>query len=126
MLHLMTYELQQLPMLDPTEIDATRRKKLEELFWKLNEAAVKVSEARLKSVQFKGKSGEQPGLFEKEVIAELKAAREKQFEALADLDAVVYDILGLSPEARSEVHKGLARLREIRRRATRGFQPETS
>jgi methylase of polypeptide subunit release factors len=126
MLHLMTYELQQLPMINPAEIDGPRKRKLEELFWKLNEAAVKVSDARLKVKQFRGKSGEQPGLFEKDVLGELETAREKKAQALADLDAVVYDILGLSQEAKTEIHNGLRRLREIRRRATRGLHPETS
>lgn len=124
MLHLMTYELQQLPMIDPAEINGPRKKKLEALFWKLNTATVKVSDARLKVKQFKGKSGEQPGLFEKDATKDLEAAKQKQAQALAELDAVVYEILGLTNEAGTEIRNGLIRLREIRRRATRGLQPE--
>jgi type I restriction-modification system DNA methylase subunit len=124
MLHLMTYELQQLPMINPAAIDPTSKKRLEEGFWKLNQAAVKVSDARRKVKRFKGKSGEQPGLFEKEAEMELEHARKEQAGALASLDEVVYDVLGLSKEARSEICKGLVRLRQIRRRATRGLQSE--
>jgi len=121
MLHIKVYELQGLPIPDPVEIPRDRRVRLTELFHKLNGAEAKRLEAARTLAKFRGKP-EQPGLLEKDATDHVERARQGVAEVVAQIDEVVYDMLGVSAKMRGEVASGLMRLREQRKLVTRGLR----
>ena len=121
MLHMKVYELKRLPMLDPTDFSDSQRKRLKDLFWKLNNAAVRRTEVQERLDQFRGKSVNGQGLFEKEVKEELDVVIKQEATVVSQIDEIVYDTMGLSQEDRTAIAKGLRHLREMRKRTTRGL-----
>jgi len=116
------YELKQLPMLDPAGFSDSQRKRLKDLFWKLNDVAIRRSEVQEKLKQFRSKSKGEYGLFEKKVKEELDAISKEEAAVASQIDKIIYDTMGLSEEDRVAIVKGLKYLREVRKRATRGLR----
>jgi hypothetical protein len=121
MLHTMVYELKRLPMLDPADFSDSQKKRLKDLFWKLNNAVVKRTEVQERLNQFRAKSVGEQGLFEKEMKEELDVASKQEATVVSQIDEIVYDTLGLLQEDRTAIAKGLRHLRELRKRTTRGL-----
>jgi type I restriction-modification system DNA methylase subunit len=122
MLHTMVYELKRLPMLDPADFSDSQKKRLKDLFWKLNNAVVKRTEVQERLNQFRAKSVGEQGLFEKEMKEELDVASKQEATVVSQIDEIVYDTLGLLQEDRTAIAKGLRHLRELRKRTTRGLR----
>lgn len=121
MLHTKVYELKDLPILDPDELDDSEKKELHDLAIKLDQAVIKRNEAEEKFNRFTAKAIGQKGLFEEELKVELRNAKTKEAEIVSKIDEIVYAKLGLSKTDQTAISKGLLHLRELRKLATRGL-----
>lgn len=112
------YELKELPVIDPSELNSTNKARISNAFKNLaksidNRVLIETNLEGLRS-----KSKKEKGLFQKEAEEKLHKVIAEERKAQHHLDEVIYDILELSKEERIQVEQGLEELQEIRRSRT--------
>lgn len=116
---LQVYELNNLPVLDPSALSESERDRIALAFKRLAEAVDKRVKAEEELNIVKSKSKKERGLFEDKMQRRLEDAIKEESKARKELDEAVYDTLGLSKAERVQVEKALAELQEIRRLRSR-------
>jgi len=118
-LHLMVYELQDLPVLNPKLLTTDQVKKLTMLFDQLNIVIKNRMDNEEKLKRMKSKKTQQKGLFEKEAEKELDTSVIEEANVRKKLDKVIFDILEFNNKDINETVKGLIHLRDLRKKRTR-------
>jgi len=117
-LELLIYEIERLPVIDPSSLCEDERDKISSAFKALVGAVdnrVKV-EDEFEKARSKGKGAK--GLFEDEAKKKLDEAIRAEKQARRRIDEIVYQVLGLSANERKQVEDGLRELQELRRLRT--------
>jgi type I restriction-modification system DNA methylase subunit len=119
MLHLKVYELQDLPVLDPSKLTKGERTALGRTFDKLSDSIAerRSRQARAKRAGRARRASVTTGPSREDQLADEASANERA--AQTSLDVVVYDILGFTAKQRLAVDQGLTEMRELRRARTR-------
>ena len=115
---LKVYEVKQMPVLVTSELSVSERSCISGAFKHLVNSVELVCKADDELEKVKSKDRKNIGLFEIEARKGLAEALEKERKAREQLDEAVYDALGLTPDERRQVQRGLKELQEIRRLRT--------
>lgn len=117
-LDLKVYEVKQIPVLDPSKLDAHEKSRITLAF----ENLIKAMDERIKTEDrlgtMKSKSKKDKGLFEDEVQQELGKAIEKEQKCQQELDDVFYEIIDLKKGEKIQLEEGLKELQKLRKSRT--------
>jgi type I restriction-modification system DNA methylase subunit len=114
-----TYEMKQIPVMNPVLLGTEERETLTKSFNHLEESVRERIRLEEEYERVKSKSKANRGVLEYELEQKLEEARRRELEAQKELDEAVYDILGLSKVERKQVEDGLKKSQEMRRQRTR-------